>query len=473
MGKYAAPEQVPRRAQPAEVEDITRFLCNPGAMLKSAMRPGAACLSPRLAAVMGLLFLLASCASFRPEPLPSWPDPLAIQSQTKGGVTVSAGILTDAQGEKLFGADLADVGLQAIWIRIENRSTHGYWLLVSALDPNYFAPDEAAVLFHPRLTGDDEGRITQHFRDLAIPLKTAAGQRTEGYVLAPRREGGRYLTVSLAGKRHVLEFGFAVPLPDGDFDFERLEPARIYDGLERPDLDLDGLRANLGSLPCCTTSEDGTRNGDPLNLVLIGEADEVLASLSRGGWSFTHRIDFDTVERLIGAALSGTAYPVAPVSPLYAFGRSQDLALQRARNTIFQRNHIRLWLAPFRYAGKSVWVGQVSRDVSIKATVLSPTLTTHVIDPNVDEAREHLLQSLLVAGVIQRFGFVAGVAPATRESPALNLTEDPYFTDGLRLVAMVTGRTTISPEEVEFLEWRQSHDPIGQAQETGAADDSR
>jgi hypothetical protein len=162
---------------------------------------------------------------------------------------------------------------------------------------------------------------------------------------------------------------------------------------------------------------------------------------------------------------------VAPVSYLYHMGRPQDLALQRARNNILQRNHLRLWLAPFRFDDKSVWVGQVSRDISIKATTLSPTLTTHVIDPNIDEAREHLLQSLMVAGAVTRFAFVAGVPSATLDSPRYNLTEDPYFTDGLRLVAELSGAKTIPLEHIEFLDWRDSQDPSVQAKTMPAADE--
>ncbi len=117
----------------------------------------------------------------------------------------------------------------------------------------------------------------------------------------------------------------------------------------------------------------GRLPGDPLNLALIGDTTDILAALSRGGWSYTHRITLGTIRRMIGAAISGSAYPVAPVSPLYYLERSQDLALQRARNNIVQRNHLRLWLAPFRYQGRSVWVGQVSRDTGIKTTWLRPT----------------------------------------------------------------------------------------------------
>ena len=39
-----------------------------------------------------------------------------------------------------------------------------------------------------------------------------------------------------------------------------------------------------------------------------------------------------------------------------------------------------------RYHGKPVWVGQISRDIGSRLTIHSPTLTTHKIDPDVDEA---------------------------------------------------------------------------------------
>jgi hypothetical protein len=411
------------------------------------------------------VLLLAGCAtSFNPQPVDIGSGPSEIQTHSERGVTVSTTILSDEQASRHYGVDLADAGLQAIWLRIENHSEHAYWLLVSAVDSNYFPPDEAAVLFHPGLDQEDEQAATARFRELAMPLKSFSGSVNEGFVLVPRHEGGRYVVVKLAGTEGILDFGFAVTLPDGDFDFERLEPSSIYGDSELPDLELDRLREELRALPCCVTDASGQRNGDPLNLVVIGDVGDLLASMSRAGWSFTHRIDLNTVGRMIGAAISGQAYPVAPVSPLYFAGRSQDMALQRARSTIVQRNHLRLWLAPFRFEQRAVWVGQISRDIAIKATTLSPTLTTHVIDPNIDEAREHLLQSLLVSGAIERFAFVQGMPPASPSEPYQNLTGDPYFTDGLRFVVMLSSGGMTSPEQVEFLEWRNSADPIRDAQ---------
>jgi LssY C-terminus len=198
-------------------------------------------------------------------------------------------------------------------------------------------------------------------------------------------------------------------------------------------------------------------------VVLIGDAPVALAALSRSGWSFTHRIDLESVRRELGAAISGAAYPVAPVSSLYALGRKQDFAVQRARGTITRRNHMRLWLAPFRFEGRHVWFGQVSRDIGVKLTPKSPTLTTHVIDPAVDEARAYLLQTLFTHGVVERYAFVKGAAAATRSAPRYNLTEDPYYSDGMRLVVAIA-QHSVPPEQITVYDWEEPEGPIAEGQ---------
>ncbi len=187
-------------------------------------------------------------------------------------------------------------------------------------------------------------------------------------------------------------------LPTEGFDYERSALRALYAQVQQyPDLALDELRARLREgLPCCTSNADGTGEGDPLNVVLVGSGEDALAALVASGWNFTEAITVDSVRRMVGAAIAEKAFITAPVSSLYAFGRKQDIALQRGRSTISQRNHMRLWLAPFRCEGQPVWVGQVSRDIGVKMSRKSPTLTTHIIDPVVDESREYLLHSLLL-----------------------------------------------------------------------------
>jgi hypothetical protein len=155
---------------------------------------------------------------------------------------------------------------------------------------------------------------------------------------------------------------------------------------------------------------------------------------------------------MVSAFVLRGSYRNAPVSSLYFAGRAQDLAMQRARRTVSQRNHLRLWLAPLRVDGRPVWIGQISRDIGVRLTERSSTLTTHAIDPDVDEARDYLLEDLLQAGAVQSWGLVAGVGAASVEQPRTNLTGDRYYTDGLRLVVFAS-RTEVPLGEVERLPW--------------------
>ena len=104
------------------------------------------------------------------------------------------------------------------------------------------------------------------------------------------------------------------------------------------------------------------------------------------------------------AFLLRSQYDTAPVSPLYVFGRFQDIALQKARSSVSRRNHLRLWLAPFTVEHHSVWIGQISRDIGIKLTTKSWYLTTHRISPYVDQDRDYLLQDLLLSGGVRGSG---------------------------------------------------------------------
>ena len=430
-----------------------------------------------------VVLALGACAStYEPQPLVPEVDLQRLQTKAIDDVTVSVAILTDEQARQHFGADLARNRLQALYIKVRNESEHRLWFIRNTVDPDFYSPDEAAVLLKNGLSGDDFERLRQHLRDESIRVQHQPLTITEGFLYLPRVEGGRYVDIRLggdvydsgredelnAGWLNELRFGFAVPLPDGLFDYEKLDAAHTYGDVELADIDdPEELRKHLEGLPCCAMDNDGEEFGDPLNVVLIGDSQEVLTALTRSGWSFTHRISLTTVGRLAGAALSGDSYPVAPVSNLHLFGRKQDFALQRARPTISQRNHTRFWLAPFTFRGSQVWVGQVSRDIGVKITPNSPSLTTHVIDPEVDLTREYLLHSLLDAGLVAGFGFVQGSRYAPRDEPAVNLANDPYFSDGLRLVIALSPHPR-PYHEVRSLRWERSAAPLAEGQTESA-----
>jgi hypothetical protein len=431
-----------------------------------------------------------AAAPFAPDRLETPAELRDVQVKSLGEVTVAVSILSDAEARQHFGVDFQRHELQALWISVRNGSGRRLWFIRNVLDRDFYSSDEAALLVQGDVARDARPALLQYFRDESIRARLEPRTITEGFVFLPRVEGGRYVDIRLQHDAYVdgvaaqtpatssqapageglpweLRFEFALPLPDGDFDYERLNPTRTYAGRTLPDLALDELRATLEQLPCCAANSSGSAEGDPLNVVIVGEPEQVLHALTRAGWSFTHRISLRTVRREVAAAVASESYPVAPVSSLYAFGRKQDVALQRARRSISQRNHMRLWLAPFRYEGKSVWLGQVSRDIGVKVTPKSPTLTTHIIDPQVDTTREYLLHSLIAEGFVDRFGFVKGSGAGTPGEPRVNLTGDAYYSDGMRLV-LILAPEPVRPEQVRSLRWEQSAAPIAEGQSEAA-----
>jgi hypothetical protein len=199
---------------------------------------------------------------------------------------------------------------------------------------------------------------------------------------------------------------------------------------------LDELVAGLEAMPAATTNATGTRHGDPVNLVVLGEFRSILAVFA-ARWDESESISLLTCWKTVRAFLLGASYRYSPVSPLHLFGRHQDIALQRARRSINERLHLRLWLTRLEFEGRPVWVGQVSRDIGVRFTTHAWNLTTHRIDPDVDESRDYVIEDLLLTGRVEAAGYVGGAGACTRAAPHRNLTGDPYFTDGKRAVIML------------------------------------
>ena len=417
---------------------------------------------------------LAACQTVSPtspaEAVQSAPLDLGrYQSITEGGVTVQLAVPTDADVQARFGVSLAQFGIQPIWMRVENASAHRYWLLPISIDPDYFTPEEVALIAAEGQDEDEAVRVGDMLRVNALPFFMQSGSVNEGYIYGTHHRGGRFVDVRFSAPGTGLRMRFAVLLPTQGFDYENSALRQLYGRVKSfPDLTRDETRQRLRDLPCCTGREDGSGGGDPINLVLIGRGEDVVPALAAGGWTFTEAITVESIRKMVGAAIADEPFFNAPVSALHVFGRPQDIALQRGRSKIAQRNHMRLWLAPFRCEGQPVWVGQVSRDIGVKLTTKSPTLTTHVIDPNVDESRQYVLQSLLHQEAVRWFALVRGVGPARRDQPRRNLTDDPYFTDGNRMVIAISS-VPVQPWRVDNLEWNESTDPIRE----GKGEDAR
>lgn len=216
------------------------------------------------------------------------------------------------------------------------------------------------------------------------------------------------------------------------------------------EVDLAGLRDALKELPCCVLGGDRKTPGDPLNLIIVGDQEHVLAAFVHRGWHLTEKIHTESIWQTVKSSVFGSEYKTSPISSLYLYGRSQDIGLQKARDTVDERNHLRLWLSPLRYKGQEVWVGQISRDIGVRLS--AKTFVTHEIDPEVDEARDYIVQDLILSQGVKGVAFVKGVGAAHKDEPRYNYTRSPYFTDGLRAV-IFTSQQPVSLTEVDFFDW--------------------
>jgi hypothetical protein len=124
--------------------------------------------------------------------------------------------------------------------------------------------------------------------------------------------------------------------------------------------------------------------------------------------------------------------------------------VQKARSNVNLRNHMRLWQAPVTTEGTTVWVAQISHDIGVRFT--TKTITTHKIDPEVDEARWYLLQDMFYSQSLARFAFAKGVGPSLPDKPRVNYTGDPYWTDGLRLVMWLSAEP-VTYHRVQPVQW--------------------
>jgi hypothetical protein len=264
----------------------------------------------------------------------------------------------------------------------------------------------------------------------------------EGFVFTPLDAGNKTVHIRLLGFPDTKEFTFSVSVPGLDADFLRheFEPHELGESLV--ECDIPTLRARLLESPPATSNGRGLRFGDPTNLVVIGDFATLIGAFG-ARWDLTETITLATCLKTFRSFLTGWEYRYSPVSPLYLFGRSQDFALQRVRQSINERLHLRLWMTPYLYQGLPVWLGQVSRDIGVRFTWRTWNLTTHRIDPNVDEARDYVVEDLFQAERIDLAGYADGVGACDREAPRRNLTGDPYYTDGKRAAVVVSqARTT-------------------------------
>ena len=376
------------------------------------------------------------------------------QSKYDSDVRVWATVPTADEAREIFHADLIRREIQPIWVKVENHSDHTYYLMSTAADPKYYSPLEAAYAVSSGLSLSHRNDMEHYFRAMNFRNPILPHTAVSGFIFTNHDEGEKVVQIDLIAAERVKFFTFFLQIPGMRVDYRMVDFNKLYPEKQIVELDEKSLRAALEELPCCTTNEEGTDFGDPINLVIIGDFMDIAAAFARRGWLPAAETYATAVWKTIKSFLFGSRYRYSPVSPLYFFDRHQDFARQKPRRSIHERNHLRLWYSPFRYQGKPVFVGQVSRDIGVRFTMKARPPITHKIDPDVDEARHALVEDLIFSQRLAEVGFVKGVGFSRPSSPRTNLTGDPYFTDGYRTV-LILDEGPIALDEIKSLNWEQ------------------
>jgi hypothetical protein len=367
------------------------------------------------------------------------------QTQYENNVRVTAVVLSAEESEAAFDVPLYEKGIQPIWLEIENNDEDPVWFLPVGLDPDYFAPLEVAYMHRFTFSKKTNQQMETYFNEQAMGQYIAPGSVRTGFVFTNLDMGSKAFNVDLVGEDHqVRTFTFFISVPGLRVSHQEVDWRTLYSKDEMVSYDEEGLRKALESLLCCATNEGGTRRGEPINVVVIGDGEDVLYALIRSGWDET---ESQSASRTTSSSTFSGEDRYAPVSLLYFYGRPQDAAFRKTRETARERNQLRLWLSPMTFEGKLVWVGQISRKIRVRSL-----LKRRKIEPDLDEARTYILQDFLYSQGLAKYGYVKGVGGTPMSEPRENLNGDAYFTDGYRLVLWVSGEP-ISLDEVEFVEW--------------------
>jgi len=384
-----------------------------------------------LLAINTLCLSLAGCATWKTPPAfdESGLRSRAVSEEVKG-VRLSASILSREDSKRMFGVDINQKEVQPIWIEVENGTDQALWFLRYGTDPNIFSPLEVAWSFHAAFSSKNNARLDDYFDSLSFQNPIAPGSTQDGIIFTNPHQEVRLLNVDMLGQGEIFPFSLFLDIPD-DVDNKHAHEllTRNAEKAVKDYPDAESLRDRLEQLSCCAVGAHGKGPGDPINVILVGNLEDISAAVVRRG--FRGKIlDYDNDQQL--------------------FGRPPDIVVRKSGPGGLPTSWIRVWLAPFRYKGQAVILTQVGRPIGGRFTQSEGAKP--MLHPNVDEVRNTLIGDMMYSGGLGKLAFITGVGEADEDKPRQSLSGASYFTDGIRAVMFFVTRPR-SISEVEILDW--------------------
>ncbi len=179
-------------------------------------------------------------------------------------------------------------------------------------------------------------------------------------------------------------------------------------GLLRSRASSSELSEMMDYLPPRVFSGEG-REGDMVNLVFVGQPEDLQAAFARAGWVKTDKWKPTFVWHLLQ---HGTRDASLPMARLYLFGRVQDYsyALPDPDAIMSRRHHLRIWKTEYKLDGTPIWAGAATEDVAIEIAKRG-RIINHRIDPAVDAERDFVGIDLTRTSVVSRQEYLHSVDP--------------------------------------------------------------
>jgi hypothetical protein len=382
------------------------------------------------------------------------------ESQQQSGVTVRAAVPSEAETAALFGLPLYRRDIQPVWIEVRNDTDHRYRYSPVGTDEAYFPPYEVAYMYKGRYKGAGYRAMEDHLYASAMTRWIWPGETRSGWVfthLSPgtkafnvdlfsgstadpvdgsaKRAGGVSKDASRRRSGEDLSFSFFLDVPGRAADHAAIDFQTLYDDAEIARVDLAGARSALAKLDCCPTDAAGGQIGLPFAVVLVGDGREILMALLRA--DFFERPRAEKPEDVARAP--------------HFDARPADAVFRTRRSGLGDRNELRLWRAPMVVDGEPVWVGQIVHYIG-KSTEIGRAFFDDRIDPDLNDARDFMLQTMWYSQSLAKFAWQRVREPNGVGSPVLDFLGRGYFWDGGRVVLWLSGEP-VAQTETFRLRW--------------------
>ncbi len=367
-----------------------------------------------------VLCVSVGCATYRPVPLEQLSFRERAETLEDEDLRVSVSVLSREEARQAFGVNLQKRSIQPVWLEIENRGDKPFWFMLHGMDPNYFSAHEAAYMNHFFWGGSTNKEMDAYFADLGIDQNIEPGKTQSGFAFTNETIGTKEIRIRLFSHKDVRTFEFFISIPGIQSDWDRIDLKGLYapDDMLVVESDED-LKKALQAMPCCTQRSDGSGEGKPVNIVLVGLL-PALKAFIKAGWDET----------------AFQATPFSYFGTNYLFGREPDVQFQKTTQQIQTESLVRLWVSPILYRDMGVWVGSIVRN----------------IDPLVDEAAIYLVEDLGTARTVSHYGIVQRGDSTEFYEPRTDFMGRTYWTRGETFVLKMT-EEPVTLDEIDQFDW--------------------